>query len=118
MLLNNRNLSILLKEITSSNIKGMALPNRRDKVIRSMFMKESTMKAFVGEIICPVAIRVKIAKKVATVLEVNSKLSTIDNRPLFLRRIQISVLKHKKPHNRLVLIVTRKILKCILYKEI
>ena len=96
MLPKRRNLSILLKDTNSSNAKGIALPSLRDKVIRRRFMKESTTKAVEGESTWPVTMRVKIAKKVATVLDVNSKLSTIDNKALFLRRMQISLLQCNK----------------------
>jgi len=83
MLSNRRNLSILLKDTNSSNAKGIALPSLRDKVIRRRFMKESTTKAVEGESTWPVTRRIATAMKVAMMLEVNSELSTNDNRALF-----------------------------------
>ena len=96
MFSNSRNFSILEKDTNSSNAKGMALFNLRDRVTRSRFRKDSTTKATEGDRTSPVIRRVRIARKAATVPELNRKLSTIDSMALFLRRIQISPLQCKK----------------------
>ena len=55
-------------------------------------MNASTVKAVAGEIAWPVRMRVKIVKKVAVGPEINEKHSIIDNKVLFLRIIQTSLL--------------------------
>ena len=55
-------------------------------------MNASTVKAVGGEIVWPVRMRAKIVKKVAVGLAINEKHSMIDNKTLFLRIIQTSLL--------------------------
>ena len=59
-------------------------------------MKESTTKAVVGVKDRRVPTSVKMAKKTATILELNVRPSTIDNNPFFLRRTLISFLSERK----------------------
>ena len=55
-------------------------------------MNASTVKAVGGEMAWPVRMRAKIAKKVAVGPERNEKHSMIDNKAIFLRIIQTSIL--------------------------
>ena len=59
---------------------------------RRTLMNASTVKAVGGEIVWPVRMRAKIVKKVAVGLAINEKHSMIDNKTLFLRIIQTSLL--------------------------
>ena len=58
-------------------------------------MNASTVKAVGGEMAWPVRMRAKIAKKVAVGPERNEKHSMIDNKAIFLRIIQTSILQGK-----------------------
>ena len=65
-------------------------------------MNASTAKAVGAEIVWPVRMRAKIVKKVAVGLAINEKHSMIDNKALFLRIIQTSLLQ-RKPNSSVIL---------------